>query len=194
MKSLTAKIIVSVISILIALGAVFGALIATGIIEFPSSDDSARETSYVQKEKKKAKKEKKTENKEEEEEEKKENPADVLEKIEGRWGVYKEQHAMFTVITKNDDGKYSFTTGLMWTDYFETGTVEKIEKTETGKYQLTVKFPTVDNEMTYIEGHTNTVTVDTNMLFSQKLIIDDIAYEKIEQKNIEDYFKQFVNF
>ena len=202
MKSLTVKIIIAVLSTLVVAGSVFGVLIATGVIEFASvdddDDDDDEKSSYVQKdkdededeeEKVEKKKDKKKNNKEKEE-----DTTDVLAKTEGRWGVYKDNSACFIVITKKPTGEYTLTTGLMWTDYFETGNITKVEKIGKGEYNLTVEFPTVDNEMNYIEGHTDNITININKLSSDKLIFNDTEFEKIKQANIEDYFKQFVNF
>lgn len=202
MKSLTVKIIIAVLAALIVAGSVFCILLATGVIEFSSVDDGDddKKTSYVQKDKNEDEEEKveKEKEKKKNNKEKEEDPNNILTIIEGKWGFYNDDSndnkAFFAVIKKNPSGEYSLTKGLMWTDYLETGNITKVEKIGKGEYNLTVEFPTVDNEMNYIEGHTDNITINIKKLSSDKLIFNDTEFEKIKQENIEDYFKQFVNF
>lgn len=194
MKSVTIKIIIAVLSTLIVVGSAFGILVATGVIEFSSDDSSKREkTSDVSKDK-----EEKTSDKTEKKSQKKqEDPADILKKIEGRWGYFNDKSSSnqaFFVVIKNEGDEYSFQKGLMWTDYLEFGKINDISKTGDGEYQITVHFPEVDNELEHINEHTDTISIDINELDADKLIMDDTEFNKIKQENIEDYFKEFVDF
>ncbi|MBO4468354.1 MAG: hypothetical protein J5766_03540 [Clostridia bacterium] len=224
MKSLSVKIIIAVLSVLVVAGATVGILIATGTIgrgcapsgysddEKETSSSSAKETTAKKKKSKSSAKtissdalnplegakksktdesdkksgKKKSEKSKSDDSQKTNDPYKALDKVMGQWGGYKGSSGLIATFGKDND-VYTFTAGVMWTDYIVYGYVKDIEQTGTKKYDVTVFYPAVDNELESSPEHTEIMSLDITDLSANKITIDDTTYDKITT-SLEDYF------
>ncbi len=96
------------------------------------------------------------------------------------------------IIIGKDNNNYSYTPYRMWSEFGSKGIIEKTEKTEDGKYTLTIHHEAYEDDFSSSPEYTIDQTIGISEVANNILYVGTVKFQKIEGDR-ETFFRSIMS-
>ncbi len=116
---------------------------------------------------------------------------EVLSSMVGEWGTCLGEYDCRGLIVGKNGNEYYYTPYVMWSEFGDKGTIEKVTKVEDNNYKLTVHYPGYSDELGSAPERTVEYTVNISETASKILYVDSKKYQQVNGDR-ETFFKSIM--